>query len=251
MSPTPPKWLTELNSPWPVLGIVAVEAGILGYLFNKRPDLLIPLSILGALLALVLLTVFSIERLRSAALSLRQTQIVCRRIHSRREMYLECTRLIRTSQTIRDTTWGKSPKELTPIEKAARKEYREAIDRALDDGKDYREMFCVGDDRQNLVEAARLLATKHHNHEVRFLEGIDLAKISMFDIVIGDSSKVILAHVAGTDPTGDTSKFIYIESPELVGFLLHFWSDCWNPATNAKTPRLGVTPSANAALLQT
>jgi len=229
-----PSWLARIASPWPILGLVVIEVGILAFIFSEKQEIAIPISILSALLTFVVLAVYFVERLRVTALSINKSTVIFRTISTRRDMYYECTKLINSSQSIRDTTWGKSPKKLNKFEISAREEYRDAIDRALKSGKDYKEMFCVGEDRKDLVDSSVTLRDKFNSsHDVKFLAGVDLSKIDMIDIVIGDSSKMILAHVAGNDNLGYTSKYIYIESAEIVGFFLHYWNDCWIQAVDA------------------
>jgi len=223
--PSVPKWFKDINSPWPIVALVAFEIGALTFAFSKQPEWVVPLTVFGSLFALVLITVYAIERLRNTALAMRPNTLLCRWIPTRRDLYLECAKLISSCQIIRDTTWGKTPRNLTKEEAAARKDYRRAVARALNDNKDYRELFCVADERKHLFEESLKLTLEQPNYEVRLLE-TDLHKITMLDMLIGDNHKLILSHVAGSDALSP-SRYLYIESEELASLMLQFFADCW------------------------
>lgn len=172
--------LKNIDNPWAAVGltVLAVESGLCAIAFNMTDDAkIVALSTFGALIGLSLVTVYAIERLRSTALAVTSHRLVCRTIPSRRDLYLEISRLIHSSQSIRDTTWGKRARDLTRSEEFLRE--------------------------------SAALEKMYPNYQCAVLPA-DLSKLSIPDIIIGDDVKLILSHVSVDDPPRHKSGSGYI-----------------------------------------
>ncbi len=174
---------------------------------------------------------------------------VCRKIASRRQLYIECLQLIKTSEVIRDTTWGRKARDLTQKERKARELYRAAIGEHIASDKDYHELLTA-EGRDEYLAEARGIKESFPNYQCKVL-AVDLSKLSMLDIMIGDNDRVIFSHVSATDPN-QIVQYVYAESETLARLFLQFYCDAWrnaidiawfNPVTNGKFLKENSKPS--------
>ena len=150
-----PKLSLELvNSPIRLLALalILVESALAGLIFALPAEQrLFAFLFFGCIVSFTLVVLFALERLQHTAILISGRRILCRQIPTRSDMYLECARLIRTSGQLRDVSWGRDPRGLTPTDKRSREKYRKAVEEALDNGKEYYELFSYTDYRKESV----------------------------------------------------------------------------------------------------
>lgn len=224
--------LEAVNSPLKLLGLalLVVEAALAALIFYLPPEhRLIAFGIFAGIVSLTLLVLVALEKLSQTALLVSGQRIVCRRLLSRSEMYLECARLIRSANEIRDVTWGREPRGLSTIEKKAREKYRKAVEEALVLGKSYFELFSYSNSWKDALLSAIELNKKHSNFQCRIVEG-DLTGLSMLDFMIADHDKIVFSHI---DAQNYTPRFLFVQSEELVALFLQFYQESWAAAKSA------------------
>src|SRR5262249_32676572 len=115
--------------------------------------------------------------------------LICRLLHGRKELYIECRKLIESSSSIRDTTWGRRARPLGPAEQQARDEYRAAIAVFMNEEKDYRELVTA-QGRDEYVKQAYDLKKRFVHYECRVLS-VDISQLSMLDMMIADNNRIV------------------------------------------------------------
>jgi siroheme synthase len=237
MDPRTPDILRLVKSPLHILALVIVVVGTaVGFaasnLVSEQRWIVI---VVGAVvLAAVLVTLYALEQLRTTALTFAGTRVHTHVIATRADLYRHCARLIATSQEIRDTTWGRDPRPLTPSETTARQEYREAVDAALRAGKVYREMFSALDNSAALVRDAQSKKNLNPQYEAKVIH-TDLSRLSVIDFMVGDDAKVIFSHV---DARHEVPMFVYVESRDIAQLFHRLFQECWSEAEELKHDRV-------------
>ena len=216
--------LSSINSPIRLLALtlVVVELALGGLIFSlDKNDRLIAFGIFGGLVSLTILTLFAIERLRATALAISQPKLNVRVIPSRREVYLECAKLVTNANMIFDTTWGNDPRPRSRPEDIARNEYRRALDASLKAGKTYRELFDGPEDDEYCMQASKTKA-RYSNYEARRVPST--TGHSMLEFLIADNDKVVLSHV---DARNEIPMYLLIESTEVVDLFTRLHREHW------------------------
>lgn len=153
-----------------------------------------------------------------------------KKIWTREEMYLLSCDLIKSSRTIRDTTWGRKPtKELRKEEEIARAKYRKAIETFMEEEKDYYELLTA-EKRDNYIMEALIIKKKYSNYQCKVLQ-TDISNLPILDMMIADQDKVLFSHVSsqGLMPV---VQYLYIESEVVAGLFLGLYSDAWHISVN-------------------
>jgi len=218
--------LAELGAFW--------GAGKTVIIFLADPDLaetVLPPQLRGNLIASnadrLITAIRDAEQRESTAPYGQNETTVCRRIRNREELYIQCLELIRSCRCIRDTTWGKRARELSPKEKKARDEYRLIIEQALDENKEYMELLTSEGRDEYLLESEKL-AEKHTHYQCRVLQ-VDISDFAMLDMMIGDNRHMMFSHIAAEEP--HDVQYLYVESEDLVSLFRQYYSDIWQHST--------------------
>ncbi|HVA48724.1 MAG TPA: DUF4062 domain-containing protein [Pirellulales bacterium] len=168
-----------------------------------------------------------IARLSKENSDLRQ-EFFTKAIPNRADLYRSCIDLVKSSQQIRDTSWGQYTRPLDEFALAARQEYRRAVSEAIRKGRSYRELFSKSEQRSELISDAKQKLQQKGGYEAKILD-IDLSRISILDFMIGDDSKVILSHV---DARHEVPTFLYVHSRDVAQIFLRLFQECWSLAND-------------------
>ena len=154
----------------------------------------------------------------------------CEVIGPREELYRRCTQLIKSSTAIRDATWGKRAPAPQPSAEKTRDEYRKAVDAHIKDGKFYQELLTSEGREEYIKESALLKETYKGNYECKVLQ-VDISKLSMLEMMIGDTQRIIFSHV-NTYDRAQGIQYLYCESEPLAKIFLQFYADTWSRSTD-------------------
>ncbi len=154
---------------------------------------------------------------------------VCKRILSRKQLYIESRILIENSNTIHDTTWGRRSEDMSLEEKAERESYRASIGKFLAEGKSYRELLTA-EKRIEYLQDSLMMKEKFPSFQCRVL-GLDISTLAIMDLIIADRNRVLFAHVSSDDPTASV-KYLVVHSEPLAELFLQFYSDAWRISQN-------------------
>lgn len=156
---------------------------------------------------------------------------ICTAIASRHDLYIECTKLIQSSQVVRDTTWGRRATKLKGPESDARNEYRKAIEQFCSEGKQYYELLTA-QKRAEYVEDAVQFQNKYDAFKSRILP-VDISKLSMLDMMIGDETQVIFSHVSAEE--AQPVQYVLARSVTLARLFRQFYSEAWRDSVDIVT----------------
>jgi len=164
------------------------------------------------------------DAILAAGIPVKPAKGICRKIGNREQVYVECLAVIRASDIIRDTTWGRRARGLSASETLARNDYRRAIGGFIAEGKDYMELLTA-EGREDFLQDSFKLKKEHPNFQCSVLP-IDISGLSMVDMMIGDGSRMIFSHVSANDASRNV-QYVYTESEDLIQLFLQFYSDAW------------------------
>ena len=153
-----------------------------------------------------------------------QEDDTCRVIPTRRELYDESEKLIKSSARVRDTTLGARARDLSKSEKKARKRYRDSVRSARQGGLEYFEIITI-EGREKDLESLKQTAKDNPNYTLKSLP-VDASKISMVDFFIGDDKQVIFAHVSTQSP-GHNTQYVTTTEPSIVKLFTQAFTDMW------------------------
>lgn len=174
------------------------------------------------------------------------SQFIVTKLHSRAEVYEKAAILVKSAQSVLDTSWGSDEANLTNLEKEAAEKFLKAKRLAVArDNTSYRELFTLtnNDERSRRYEMAVKEAKRLPAYLVLLLEGID-PHFPLVDFLIADRQHVILSLLSsGSARTGH--RYLYLNSPELAELLTEYFDICWQYG-NMNWPRKATLRKASA-----
>lgn len=147
-------------------------------------------------------------------------------ITERKALYERATDMIKNAKRIFDTTWGRVPKKLSKQEEEARNIYREAIEIAITNGAEYRDLFSKTQKRLDELHSTAETFKDYPKYEARCIEGMT-DDLPVVDFLITDNDEVLLSHVAfkGAVPI---PKYLYVKSKLFADFYSGLFNECWD-----------------------
>lgn len=149
-------------------------------------------------------------------------------IIGRSELYKKATQMISNASRIYDTTWGRSPRDMTKREKEARDEYRNALKLAIQRGAEYFDLFSKTQNQLKELKASVAKFINHPQYEAKCLTGMD-EELPVIDFLITDNSEILLSHVAHKGAISIPT-YIYVKSKTVSDFYSGLFNECWNKA---------------------
>jgi hypothetical protein len=146
-------------------------------------------------------------------------------LRNRSSLYEKAIDMINRACNVYDTTWGKPPRKLNPVEEKQRQKYRAATDAAIQRGVMYKDLFSKNIKCEDEVAKLMDQYRDYPNYEAKCVDGIG-ADLPVIDMLITDNNEVLLSHVSfnGAAPM---PMYVYIQSETMAEFYAGLYNDCW------------------------
>ena len=154
-----------------------------------------------------------------------ENYIYIEKIQDRCALYEKATEMIEKANLIMDTTWGRTAKKLTKDQKVARDKYRQAIDKVILRGAEYKDLYSYN---EKWIEEYQYNLKKFEDepqYEVKYIYGLD-QNFPVIDCLITDKNEVLLSHVSfqGAYPV---PTYLFIKSEKVASFYAGLFNECW------------------------